>query len=175
MTADTERPAPLVYPPKLRTGEDRSASRLELFFDLAYVLVVAELVGAFIEDLTWHGAVVFAGLFSVTWWSWVTTTLYANQGSSRLEPDAHRGQRDLRAGPLGARDRHVPDRGRAVAGIGAHAGQRLESLTGAVLIVTGAILLTTTFITIRTAKGHQTTYTPDPQHRPGGATRLEPR
>jgi len=71
--------APLIEPPRLRTAEDRTASRLELFFDLAYVLVVAELTGAFAGDLTWHGALVFAGLFTATWWSWVTTTLYANR------------------------------------------------------------------------------------------------
>ena len=69
----------LIQPPRLRTGENRSASRLELFFDLAYVLVVAELTGAFAEDLSWHGAAVFTGLFTVVWWSWVTTTLYSNR------------------------------------------------------------------------------------------------
>jgi low temperature requirement protein LtrA len=73
------RPAPLVRPPRLRTEEERSASRLELFFDLAYVLVFAGLATTFARDLTWHGAGVFTGLFIVTWWSWVTTTLYANR------------------------------------------------------------------------------------------------
>ena len=57
---------PLIAPPTLRTEEGRSASRLELFFDLAYVLVVAELATAFAVDLTWHGAFVFAGLFAIT-------------------------------------------------------------------------------------------------------------
>jgi low temperature requirement protein LtrA len=71
--------APLLESPRLRTDEDRTASRLELFFDLAYVLVVAQLTAVFAEDLTGHGAVVFAGLFTATWWSWVTTTLYANR------------------------------------------------------------------------------------------------
>lgn len=71
--------APLIEPPSLRTEEDRGATRLELFFDLAYVLVVAQLASAFTENLTWTGAGVFAGLFTVTWWSWVTTTLYANR------------------------------------------------------------------------------------------------
>jgi low temperature requirement protein LtrA len=71
---------PLLRPPRLRTDvTDRSASRLELFFDLAYVLVVAELATAFAKDLNWHGAGVFAGLLTITWWSWVTTTLYANR------------------------------------------------------------------------------------------------
>ena len=74
-----ERPAPLIRPPQLRIQEERTASRLELFFDLAYVLVVAELTSTFVKDLSWHGAAIFAGLFTVTWWSWVTTTLYANR------------------------------------------------------------------------------------------------
>ena len=74
-----DRPAPLVRPPRLRLDEERGASRLELFFDLAYVLVIAELAMVLAEDLTGHGAAVFAGLFTVTWWSWVTTTLYANR------------------------------------------------------------------------------------------------
>ncbi len=78
MAAD-DATRPLVRPPRLRTDEDRSASRLELFLDLAYVLVVAELAGAFASDLTWHGVAVFAGLFTVAWWSWVTGTLYANR------------------------------------------------------------------------------------------------
>jgi low temperature requirement protein LtrA len=77
--AGDERAAPLVRPPQLRTSEDRTASRLELFFDLAYVLVFAELATTFAKDLSWHGAGVFAALFAVTWWSWVTTTLYANR------------------------------------------------------------------------------------------------
>src|SRR5262245_31290257 len=77
--SDDRRAAPLVRPPQLRTAEARTASRLELFFDLAYVLVVAGLAQAFIEHLGLRGAVTFAGLFTVTWWSWVTVTLYANR------------------------------------------------------------------------------------------------
>ena len=73
------RPAPLIQPPRLRTGEERTATRLELFFDLAYVLAVAEIAGAYYKDPTWHGTFVFAGLFTVVWWSWVTTTIYANR------------------------------------------------------------------------------------------------
>jgi low temperature requirement protein LtrA len=69
----------LVRPPSLQTDEERTASRLELFFDLAFVLVVAELAGALREDLTPHGALVFAGLFTAVWWSWVSATLYANR------------------------------------------------------------------------------------------------
>ncbi len=71
---------PLIRPPELRAKDSgRSASRLELFFDLAYVLVVAEIATSFAKDLSWHGAAELAGLFAITWWSWVTITLYANR------------------------------------------------------------------------------------------------
>jgi len=69
----------MIRPPALNTGQGRTASKLELFFDLAYVLVVAELATAFSKDLTWHGAVVFAGVFTAIWFSWVGFTLYANR------------------------------------------------------------------------------------------------
>ncbi|MEX5719455.1 low temperature requirement protein A [Geodermatophilus maliterrae] len=68
-----------VRAPELRSDEGRSASRLELFFDLAFVLVVAELAIALREDVTWHGYTVFAGLFATVWWSWISSTLYANR------------------------------------------------------------------------------------------------
>jgi len=70
---------PLLRPPSLQIDDTRSASRLELFFDLAYVLVVAELATAFVGDLSWRGATVFAGLFTALWFSWVGFTLYANR------------------------------------------------------------------------------------------------
>ena len=69
----------LVRAPGLQTDESRSASRLELFFDLAFVLVLAELSGALREDPTLHGAAVFAGLFTTVWWSWLSSTVYANR------------------------------------------------------------------------------------------------
>jgi low temperature requirement protein LtrA len=68
-----------IRPPRLATGEEREASRLELFYDLAYVLVVAELAAAFLKDLSWSGAAAFAGLFTTMWLAWVSTTLYANR------------------------------------------------------------------------------------------------
>jgi low temperature requirement protein LtrA len=69
----------LVRPPELKTDEERTASRLELFFDLAFVLVMAELAIALREDVTLHGELRFAGLFTLVWWSWVSSTLYANR------------------------------------------------------------------------------------------------
>jgi low temperature requirement protein LtrA len=68
-----------VRPPRLATGEERQASRLELFYDLAYVLVVAELASAFLTDMTWSGAATFAALFTAMWLAWVSSTLYANR------------------------------------------------------------------------------------------------
>jgi low temperature requirement protein LtrA len=68
----------LIRPPALRTAESATASRLELFFDLAYVLVVLELADAFYADMTWQGAVVFVALFVALWFSWIGFTLYAN-------------------------------------------------------------------------------------------------
>lgn len=69
----------LIRPPQLRTDQPASASRLELFFDLAYVLVVLQLADQFLHDPDWGGAVIFAGLFATVWSSWVGFTLYANR------------------------------------------------------------------------------------------------
>ncbi|HSP39012.1 MAG TPA: low temperature requirement protein A [Frankiaceae bacterium] len=69
----------LSSPPGLQTDLARSASRLELFFDLAFVLVVAELAGVLSKDLSGRGVLVFVGLYVVTWWSWASPTLYANR------------------------------------------------------------------------------------------------
>jgi low temperature requirement protein LtrA len=69
----------LLRPPTLQTEETRGASRLELFFDLAFVLVILELATGLREDVTLRTALVTAGLFAVVWWSWMSSTLYANR------------------------------------------------------------------------------------------------
>jgi len=74
----------LIHPPRLQhsdteTGQQRNASRLELFFDLAFVLVVAELAVELRGTLTLHGVLVFAGLFASVWWAWAGFTIYANR------------------------------------------------------------------------------------------------
>ena len=94
MTAvDSERP-PLFKPPELRTEETRSSSRLELFFDLAYVLCVAELATSLLTDLDWDGVLKFVALFTVVWLSWSQYTLHNN----RFDTD----DLILRFGKLGA-------------------------------------------------------------------------
>ncbi|HEX3197977.1 MAG TPA: low temperature requirement protein A [Propionibacteriaceae bacterium] len=75
----SRRESSLIRPPQLHLGRDGTASRLELFFDLAYVLVVMEMAKVFYEDLTWHGFAVMTGLFLAMWFSWVGFTLYANR------------------------------------------------------------------------------------------------
>ena len=69
----------LIRPPTLHLGRTGSASRLELFFDLAYVLVVLELAHLLYVDMSWHGLLVMAGLFTAIWFSWMGFTLYANR------------------------------------------------------------------------------------------------
>jgi low temperature requirement protein LtrA len=78
-STDTQDDDAAVRPPELQTGRDAGASRLELFFDLAFVLVVMELAGALTDHLTWGGLGTFVGLYLAIWFSWVGFTLYANR------------------------------------------------------------------------------------------------
>ena len=58
---------PLVRPPTLRHDETRGATRLELFFDLAYVLAVAALAANLVTDVDWGGVGEFAFLLVLIW------------------------------------------------------------------------------------------------------------
>ncbi len=73
------RAVPLVRPPALRSDETRGATRLELFFDLAYVLAVAALAANLVVDADWGGVGEFAFLLVLVWLSWVQFTLYNNR------------------------------------------------------------------------------------------------
>ncbi|MEV4639671.1 low temperature requirement protein A [Actinoplanes sp. NPDC049548] len=68
-----------IRPPDLNQESDRSATRLELFFDLAFVLFVARCADLLAKDETWHGGAVFAAVLTAGWWAWASTTLYANR------------------------------------------------------------------------------------------------
>jgi len=118
----------LIRPPQLQhtdtdSGDERTATWLELFFDLAFVLVVAELAVGLRNDRTLHGVLVFAGLFSSVWWAWAGFTFYAN----RFDTD------DVvyRLGKLGAM--------LAVAGLAASATEATGSLAGQFAICQAAI------------------------------------
>jgi low temperature requirement protein LtrA len=71
-------------PPRLRTleedGEDeRHATWLELFFDLVFVVAIAQLADGLAEDPSVRGFLIFAGLFVAVWWAWVGYTFYADR------------------------------------------------------------------------------------------------
>ena len=54
-------------------GESEPPSFLELFFDLAFVFVFAQLSRKLAQHLTWHGALEMVILLLAVWWVWVLT------------------------------------------------------------------------------------------------------
>jgi len=56
--------------------DERSVSFLELFYDLSYVVIVAELIHALAKDVTLSGIAGFFFLFAITWWAWVNGSFY---------------------------------------------------------------------------------------------------
>ena len=70
----------IFQPPKLRREEceegERSATWLELFFDLIFVVAIAQLAHNFREDFSFFGLVKLAILFIPVWWCWIGATFY---------------------------------------------------------------------------------------------------
>jgi low temperature requirement protein LtrA len=70
-------------PPRLRTVEDdeleRRATWLELFFDLVFVVAVAQVGQELAKHPTALGFVHFAALFVPIWWAWMGFTFYADR------------------------------------------------------------------------------------------------
>lgn len=56
--------------------EHRTVTFLELFYDLIYVVLIAQLNHALAESITFAHALEFAFLFILVWWSWLNGTLY---------------------------------------------------------------------------------------------------
>jgi low temperature requirement protein LtrA len=56
--------------------EDRSVSFLELFYDLVYVVVIAQAAHHLAEHVSWRGAAEFAVVFGLIWLAWLNGTLY---------------------------------------------------------------------------------------------------
>jgi low temperature requirement protein LtrA len=71
----------LIRPPRLRTtgveGEIRRATWMELFYDLVFVVAVAQLGNSLSEDHSFVGVLEFVALFIPVWWAWVGHTIYA--------------------------------------------------------------------------------------------------
>ncbi|MCA1723741.1 MAG: low temperature requirement protein A [Thermomicrobia bacterium] len=69
--------------PRLRSqvqGEvTRHASWLELFFDLIFVVAIAQLSGRLTHGVRFTGLISFVALFLPVWWSWIGTTFYATR------------------------------------------------------------------------------------------------
>lgn len=70
-------------PPRLLVGagteEERHATWLELFFDLVYVVAIAELTHLLHGDLTALNFAQYAFLFLPVWWVWTWFAYYADQ------------------------------------------------------------------------------------------------
>ncbi len=69
-------------PPRLRTGEpagERSATWLELFYDLVFVVAVANLGHRLLAHNTMSDVLAYVGLFVPLWWSWAGYTFYADR------------------------------------------------------------------------------------------------
>jgi low temperature requirement protein LtrA len=66
--------------PQLRNSEgdaaERKATWLELFYDLVFVVVVAELAHRLAQDVSWRGLTAFGLLFIPVWWVWLGATIY---------------------------------------------------------------------------------------------------
>ena len=78
----------ILQPPRLRTleteAEERSATWTELFYDLVFVVAVAQLGHRFLyevtaHELSWVGFIEYAGLFTVLWWGWASFTFFADR------------------------------------------------------------------------------------------------
>jgi low temperature requirement protein LtrA len=73
----------VLAPPRVRAEEpERSATRLELFFDLAFVVALGELGLHFADDLGVDGWLWSIGTFVALWWVWAGFTVYANRFDS---------------------------------------------------------------------------------------------
>jgi low temperature requirement protein LtrA len=71
----------LLRPPRLRTLEDeqRHASYLELFFDLVFVVAIAQLAHELVLDHSLHGFAVFGALVLPVFIAWQGFTIYADR------------------------------------------------------------------------------------------------
>ncbi len=55
---------------------DRSVTFLELFYDLVYVVLIAELAHSLATDVTVGSVAGFAFLFTIVWWAWFNGSSY---------------------------------------------------------------------------------------------------
>ena len=73
---------PLLLPPQLRSlesGDGRRASYLELFFDLVFVVAIAQLAHELVAEHSLHGFAVFAALYLPVFLAWQGFSFYADR------------------------------------------------------------------------------------------------
>ncbi len=70
-----------VAPPRLRTLEEseRTATWLELSYDLAFVAAVAMMGTRLVHDATWSSVASYLAYFALVWWLWASHTFYADR------------------------------------------------------------------------------------------------
>ncbi|MET0512615.1 MAG: low temperature requirement protein A [Thermoleophilaceae bacterium] len=56
--------------------EDRTVSFLELFYDLVYVVLIAQVAHTLAEDVSWSGVLDFAVVFGLIWIAWFNGTQF---------------------------------------------------------------------------------------------------
>ena len=81
MTGLPGRMRELWWQTQMRSGDDgeRHATWLELFYDLVFVIAIAELGHNLSVDLSLIGLLEFGGLFIPIWWLWLNHALYADR------------------------------------------------------------------------------------------------
>jgi low temperature requirement protein LtrA len=56
--------------------EHRQVTFLELFYDLVYVVIIAQLSHALASHINWEGLFSYIFLFVIVWWAWLNGTIY---------------------------------------------------------------------------------------------------
>ena len=62
-------------------ADEKSATTLELFFDLVFVFAITQVVSLLANDLTWNGLFHATILLGILWWGWTNWTLVTNMVS----------------------------------------------------------------------------------------------
>lgn len=62
--------------PHGEVDEERTVSFLELFYDLVFVVLIAQIAHTLADDVTWEGVADFAIVFGLIWIAWLNGSLY---------------------------------------------------------------------------------------------------
>ena len=63
-------------------GQHRKVKWIELFYDLVFVVAIAQVAHQLAGDLSWSGAGEFLILFLPIWWTWISGTVYSERFES---------------------------------------------------------------------------------------------